>query len=248
MNTQKSFVSGLQQAAQDNPLAAGLIGLGALWLLSGRLKTIASLREAGVQAAGMSRAAVDKASRVGDHATESGEAATSRLDEAMSSAGDGAKRSAAPLTDRVGDAAAATASAAQDAAGQTTQRFTGAMRGAAQSLYAKSQGTYSQLQDLLEDQPLAIGIIGLGLGLAVAASFPLTSTEAERLRPVADTLKHRLDEGVDVVKERTARAAEAARGEAKRQGLDPQTIGDQLRDKATAFSDAMRESAREHTS
>ncbi len=248
MNSQKSFVSGLQQAAQDNPLAAGLIGLGALWLLSGRLKTIASVRDAGLQAASASRAVVDKAWRESDRVGETGEDAPSGVGATMSSARDAAQRGTAAVADGVSAAAAATADAARAAAGQTAQRFSGAMRGAAQSLYSRSRGTYSQLQDLLEEQPLAIGIIGLGLGLTVAASLPLTSTEAERLRPAADTLKRRLDEGAQAVRDRAGRAAEAARNEATRQGLDPQAMGEQLRDKASAFSSAMRDSAREHAS
>ncbi len=247
MNSQKSFVSNLQQAAHDNPLAAGLIGLGAIWLLSGRLKTIASVREAGQRATEASQAVAESVSRLGGRVAGASDRVTSRVGETMSAAKEEGRRGATTVAARLGEAGDATANATQEAVQQAAERFTDALGGVKQSLYSSGQSTYSRLQGLLEEQPLAIGAIGLGLGLAVAASLPMTTTEADRLRPVADIMKRRLDEGAESVKARTERALEAAREEAKRQGLDPQHMGEQLRDKANELSDAIRESVREHT-
>lgn len=248
MSSQKSFADALQQAAQDNPLAAGLIGLGALWLLSGRLKSLTSLRNASLSAVGAAQTAAESASDFGGRIAETSNRNASRAGETISASSDALQRRTAAIAGGVSDAATATPGAARDAFEQAAQRSADAVRGAAHSFYASGQTTYSRLQDLLGKQPVAVGAIGLALGSAVAASLPLTATESGRLRPVADTVKHTFDEGSEVIRERSGRVAEAAQQEARRQGLDPQHIGDQVRDKAREASTAVRDSVREHTS
>src|SRR5215218_10507007 len=97
------FISGVTQAARDNPLAAALIGGGALWLLMGNrpLERVAS------SVATSAQAVAEKSMNVASQAADAATSAGSRVAEAASDA-----------TRRVVDAAASAATGFKDRDGQ----------------------------------------------------------------------------------------------------------------------------------
>jgi hypothetical protein len=64
-------------------------------------------------------------------------------------------------------------------------RWTGGTRGTVQSGYSTVQSGYSYV---LREQPLAVVVMGLAAGAALAAMFPATEVETRALRPAGDAL------------------------------------------------------------
>jgi hypothetical protein len=81
----------------------------------------------------------------------------------------------------------------------------------------------SNLTELFEAQPLALGAIGLAIGAGIAAALPPTKVETAYLGETSDTTK---EKAVEFVTEQATRAAKVAENvigavteEARKQGL-----------------------------
>jgi hypothetical protein len=229
--TQTGFFDSLTSAVQENPLAAALIGGGALWLLIGNDK----LKGAASSAAAAASPMVDGARN-------------------LRSAAPGLQRTAAPPTapemdhegsSRVGetlrDAGNAASDAMSGAAEKIRDRFDEGVAYAQESFDKLGAKAQSSLADMLERQPLVLGAIGLAIGAAVAGAFRASDLENEwigdlsddvkadlntragavsqSLREASDTLKAELSdtgaEAIDRVRQAGMDAAEAAREKAK---------------------------------
>lgn len=230
------FVSSLSAAARENPLAAALIGGGALWLMFGNrpINRLASGVAASAQAAadvGMSQAS-RAAGAIADAGARVAETAADATDNVMNTAG----RYASAMRDRAGDAAGRVgdaAGSASDAIGQRTRDFAATGGNSYQSIrdampqlrdgYANAR---SALTELLERQPLALGAIGLALGACIASAAPATSVEKEWIGPLGD-------EVTGEIKQRAANLAEAGQRVAGE-------IGNELRSAAADAADIMR--------
>ncbi len=210
--TQTGFFDSLASAVRENPLAAALIGGGALWLLIGndRLKGAAS-------SAAAAASPVDVGARN------------------LRSAASGLQRTAAPPTapemDHEGsfhvgeplrDAGNAASDAMSGAADKIRDRFDEGVAYARENFGKLSPGkgslakAQSSLADMLERQPLVLGAIGLAIGAAVAGGFRTSDLEvSQSLREASDTLKAELGdtgaEAIDRVKQAGMDAADAAR-------------------------------------
>jgi hypothetical protein len=234
-STQTGFFDSLASAVQENPLAATLIGGGALWLLIGndRLKSSAAAatsqmvdigaRNVRSAASGLQRTAApptapemdqEESLRVGETLRDAGHAAS----DAMSGA-------AERIRDRIDD-------------GVAYARENFGKLGPGQESFTKAQ---SLLADMLERQALLLGAIGLAIGAAVAGAFVTSDLENEwigvlsddvkadlktragavsqSLREASDTLKAELSdtgaEAIDRLKQAGMDAAEAAREKVK---------------------------------
>jgi hypothetical protein len=81
------------------------------------------------------------------------------------------------------------------------------------------------MTELFKAQPLAIGVVGLAIGAAVAASLPRTSTEEEYFGESSEFIKQKAAELAGEQAERASevgqKVAEAVADEARRQGLTP---------------------------
>jgi hypothetical protein len=217
------FVSRLTQAARDNPLAAALIGGGALWLMLGD-------RVIGGAAGGMAAGARS--------AAEAGQQGLSQAADSMSAAG-------ARSLDRATDGARAAADAAGSAVDSVRQGVSGMVEraGAAFSQAAEAtrasvpdpaplarsayRTTQSALTDLLDRQPLVIGAIGLAIGAGVATAVASTAVENEWAGPISDEVK-------GLVRERTEGVADTAQRAAGE-------LGDEFRAAASETADKLRE-------
>jgi len=240
-STQTGFFGSLVSAVRDNPLAAALIGGGALWLLIGEKKLKG--------AASSATAAASSAANAG----------TRNLREAASRFRTTAAPPTAPEMDhndsfRIGETLRQTGTAASDAisgaAHKVRDRLDEGIAYAQENFgrlgnplpgkeaFTKAQ---SSLTDLLERQPLVLGAVGLAIGAAVAGAFRISDVEnkwvgdlsdgvkadlngragavTQSLREASDTLKDELRdtgaEAVDRVKQAGIDAADAAREKVK---------------------------------
>jgi hypothetical protein len=191
------FISGLAEAARANPLAAALIGGGALWLLVGnqRLKDMAGALTstaqplADIDAPNVRTKAAplsEKASAADDAISEQGGSAVQGIEDGARSAIDTMKSSIADTVGQAGDM----------------------VRAIPNPVSSMKQGygqTQSALSDLLDKQPLVLGAVGVAIGAAVAGAFPVTSVENEWAGPSSDDVKAE-------VQARATAVAEKARG------------------------------------
>lgn len=217
-----TFVSNLSQAARDNPLAAALIGGGALWLmfgnraLGGVASVVQPLAETGLRGVSNAADAVTSASgRATDAVLDTARSVTHTAGEALAS-------SASAVRDGVTDAVTHTA--------ETLRATPNPVRGFEKG-YA---GAQSALTDLLERQPLVLGAIGLAIGAGVASAFASRALENEWAGSLSDDVK-------DAVTERAKHVAETAQRAAGEIGNDFRAAAGEAADKLrTAGADAVR--------
>jgi hypothetical protein len=200
------FVSRLTQAARDNPLAAALIGGGALWLMlgnravggaaAGLMSGARSATDMGVQ--GISRAA----DQVSTTAVEGARSLSSTIGEATASGVEALRQSVSGAVGKAGEAVAQTTAAAQ-ALPNPGPSFETAY-GSAQKAYG---GAQSALTELLDRQPLVLAAIGLAIGAGVAGAIAGTAVENEWAGSVSDEVKSAVSERTQAVADKAGRAA-----------------------------------------
>ena len=212
------FVSGLQDAIQQNPVSAALIGMGVLWMLTGGKNITA--------AAALFPAAAK--------ATAAGAASgLQRSAEVAGGAGEAVRSFGATVIDGVRDtvsgaaaSAGETASKAYDAVKDTAANSTARMTAGASGTDRLAGSLQQNLTDTFERQPLLLGAIGLAIGAGMAAAVPTTQMEAEMVGDTANRVKAQAAElattTVDKVTETAERTFKAVKQEAAAQGLTPQ--------------------------
>lgn len=211
MNGQsKDFVTSLQDGMRQNPVAAALVGMGVLWMLTGgsRITAAAALM------APAGRALADGAGTA-LNAASSAVATTRDL--------------SARAVDQAQDAAA---SAAESASGAATKVFEAVKPKS--SLLQRAPSTSSEtetalspviasLKETFERQPLLLGAIGVAIGTAFAAALPVSKIENDLAGETAQRLtaqaKDLAAENAENVKAAASRAFEAVKDEAAAQGL-----------------------------
>jgi hypothetical protein len=239
--TQNDFFGGLVSAVRDNPLAAALIGGGALWLLIGEKK----LKGAASSATAAASSAVNEGTRnlreaasrfhttaAPPTAPEMDQEGSFRVGETLRQAGAAASDAISGAADRVRDRFDEGVAYAQDNFAKLNNPLPG------KEAFAKA---HSSLSDVLERQPLVLGAIGLAIGAAAASAFAISDVEndwvgdlsdgvkadmsgragavTQSLREASDTLKAELQdtgaEAVDRVKQAGMDAIDAAREKVK---------------------------------
>ena len=219
-NTQGSFVDSVIIAARENPIAAALIGGGALWFLIGneKLKNAASLATPTAYSSSDTTARRQRSAHSGYEATPAPPTAP-EMDHERSFG----------LAETFHDASTAASDALSNAADQIKDRLD---EGAAytrnsfirlgETLPGKETFTRAQssLTDLLERQPLVLGAIGLALGAAVAGAFRASDLENEWVGEYSDGVREDLKKRADAVSQSVREAADTLKNEIKDAGTE----------------------------
>jgi hypothetical protein len=138
------------------------------------------------------------------------------------------------------DAARSYASTAADYASETGQ----AVRSQASRLADQATNLASQAQSavqsgagtVMRDQPLAVALLGMAAGAAVAALFPSTKLEERTLGPVRDALSEAARDMGENVVQSAKEAGEHLKQTAVERGLTPDGMKDMAREATDAFT------------
>lgn len=203
------LVEELNAAIRDNPLAAGLIGAGALWMLFGRKGIGAAAGGAGFAAG-----------KVGSAAWSSGRSAA----QAIGSAGSRVAASMQNAASRGIDSVASIVpdlSTSDHALDNGFDPGSASRRSGPDSAMTSSAGRYagnlkSAVADTFERQPLLLGAVGLAIGAAIAASFATTAMESEWIGEKGAAARDKVKQAAKDVADR---AWQAGKDEAEKQNL-----------------------------
>jgi hypothetical protein len=203
------FIQDLGEAVRKNPLSAALIGMGVLWLFAGnrpaeRVGNFA--RSAGLD-------------RIPDVAGNAFDAARSTLRSGTDAVGDRVTSASGFVKDGVVDAVDSATRYGREYA-DTASEYVAAMPGSAADMV---DAVRSNLAEVFRAQPLALGAIGIAIGVGIAAAFPGTEIEADYLGETSDNVRAKAAQFAAEQSERVTTVAgnvvEAVKEEASKQGL-----------------------------
>jgi hypothetical protein len=140
------------------------------------------------------------------------------------------------VADTVSETAGAYASAASDYADTAARAVSERSRRVARQ--AQSGFEYTT-QYVLRDQPLAIAVMGLVAGAAVAAAFPSTEVERRALGPAGERLRDAAGKATDRLEDAGTQAGERLMAAADERGLTKEGLKKVARDVGGTFSDAI---------
>lgn len=213
--SQGSFIDGLAAAARENPLAAALIGGGALWLLIGSDK----LKNAAGSVTSAAAPLSDLGARAQRSAASAWDDTYGAVRDRTSSMQNDASRG---INEAVGNARTAASDAVSGAAETMGERFDESIAGArelfdrvGQALPRKEtlRQAQSSLSDLLERQPLVLGAVGLAIGATVAGALAKSSLEDEWVGNLSDGMKADLKERAGAVSQSIREASDTLKAE-----------------------------------
>ncbi|MBX5461678.1 MAG: DUF3618 domain-containing protein [Steroidobacteraceae bacterium] len=195
------FAGNLGTSVKQHPLPVLLTGVGLLWMMMSRnappgaSRGYATARKAGVEAEGLSdESLVDLEQREG--------LSDDNIDGPSTTA-DGGEDGG--IRQRVSGAASGIASRLSGAASGARERMHGMagsvsggasavsqrMSGAAQSARSQARRAGEGFNDLLYEQPLLVGALGVAVGALIGAALPTTETEDRALGDTRDRLMQR---------------------------------------------------------
>jgi ElaB/YqjD/DUF883 family membrane-anchored ribosome-binding protein len=222
------FATNLGRSVQNNPMPVILTGVGLAWMMASSNEPRAPVR----RSAGYGGYQDWTSESVGDSGSDS----TGRLKSGVSSA-----KSA------VGSMGAK-ASRAKDSLKQSVGSFSdsasGAVSGTGERMRMQSQRLRRTVETLMEEQPLIVGAIGIGIGAALGAAFPSTETEDRLLGETRDSAmraaKERASEAYEEVKDTAADVVRSSRTKGERSDSQHEQTQTPLSGSATEGSKGMR--------
>ena len=174
--------------------------------------------------------------RSGSRASSGSSQSDGGISDTISKAADSAREYASELRDNVGDKVGEYASAVKDYANDAGQTIADQSERLANRARSTAQGT---IERVLEQQPLALAVLGFAAGALVAASAPATDIErrtlgstGERLSDAAASAGKRINEAASAVGERLKEAADE-------RGLNAEGLKNVARDVTGTFGDVL---------
>ncbi|QIG49222.1 hypothetical protein G5V57_16760 [Nordella sp. HKS 07] len=201
------FLDNVNEAVRDNPVAAGLIGLGLAWMLFSKSRAVVGTTS---RAARASKDTLDTAVDV----------ATGAIGSTVVGAVDQIRKATAGVSDAVSGgmkAAASTVGVAME--GSETATKTPDKRTADSGNH--SRPFRSGLADLLDRQPLALAAVAVAVGAVIASAFPSTGTEERLMGTAGEKLRETVKGAAETAGDRVATAIAEATDEAVAQDLTP---------------------------
>jgi hypothetical protein len=161
--------------------------------------------------------------------------AASGLGQGVSQAADRAKEYAAEIKDSVSETTTSYASSVSDYAEEARRSVTEHSGRIAREAQSTLQDTINRV---LRDQPLAIAVLGLAAGAAVAAVLPASELERLTLGPAGEKVSDAAMKAGGQLKEATAKAGERLVSAAEERGLNAGGLKEVARDVAGTFGSA----------
>jgi hypothetical protein len=143
---------------------------------------------------------------------------------------------ASDLKDRAADIAGSYVESVADFADDTRR----AVSEGSGRLRRQAQNTLQTTMDrVLRDQPLAVAMVGLAAGAAVAAAFPATEVENRVLGGTHEALSNAVDQAGKSVMGAASKAGERLKTAAEERGLTSEGLKDLASEVAGSFTDAV---------
>jgi hypothetical protein len=203
-----SFLDNLNTAARENPVAAGLVGMGLAWIFLG--KSGAVFGEATV-----ARSAKRAITKTVDTATGAVSGAVDQARQAARGVSDALSQGVEAAGDRISDTVAGLKTSKNEARSEFERHF--------------APPTSGGLADLLDRQPLVLAAVGVAIGAAIATAFPSTDIEDRVMGTAGGKLKETLEEATVEVAVRAGSVIDAVADEAAAQNLTPEAAKQAIR-------------------
>lgn len=206
--TARETGSGLVDRIKQNPVPAAMVGIGLGWLLT---------------SGGGGGSSGQRRSQDGPYYYERppDRSYVNNYDEDPAYYDEGSGRSSGGQSS-TGEAAGQARERASQLGGQAQERAS-QLGGQAQEQAQRAKGGF---QRMLQENPLAVGAVAVGLGAAVGFSVPETDKENQAMGEARDSLVERGKEKAEEIKPKVRRVAEeaqsAAKSEAQNQDLSSQ--------------------------
>lgn len=262
----KGFMDDLNGAVRQNPIAAGLVGMGLVWMLFGTRRVSRMGRV-------IPRGARRAARSIGSAAAASGSTVASGVVAAADSIGDAAGYIGDNISSGARNASATIRNAfsSQDDYYSPHRHYpeesrhnawrdgVGAIREGSEDFAQRGvdfgKSMQRSLTDTLERQPLLLGAIGLAIGVGVASAFPSTRIEGEWMGAAGDAAKEKIQEfaseATEAARTRAGQVFDDVKQEFVAQGLTPSAGKDALTgmsEKLGAIAGVARDSVKERIS
>lgn len=237
-STQSGFFDSLVSAVRENPLAACLIGGGALWLLIGNEKLKSAANSATAAASWAADAGArnlrEAASRF--QTTAAPPTAPELDDEGSFRAGETLREAGTAASDTISGAADKIRDRFDEGVAYARENFSklgNPLPG--KEAFAKAQ---SSLAGVLDRQPLVLGAVGLAIGAAVAGAFRTSDLENEWVGELSDDMKADLNTRVGAVSQSLREASDTLKAEVS--GIGAEAV-DRAKQAGMDAADAARE-------
>jgi hypothetical protein len=214
-NTQESFVDSVVAAARANPVAAALIGGGALWLLMGS-ETLKRAASSAATAFPSSDTSVTRpqSARSEYEATPAPPTAPD-MDHGSFGLGESVRHAGNSVSDAVSNASEAMKGRFDEGAAYARDNVS-----KLGEMLPGKEALSSSLSDLLQRQPLVLGAVGLAIGAAVAGAFRSLDLENEMVGKYSDSVKEDLTERAGAVSQSVFEASDTLKNEIKEVGAE----------------------------